>query len=156
MSNSPNPQLNLDPIGHFLCLKHGEPFRKEWPSGIAQILILGLDWIGGKMEPEPEGFQAYLDELKAVEQRLNIDSAQAIPIVLKEKSVCCRVSEERLLEMYRAADVGKWAICERCGKAAFGFFYRVNMNPPWKRKSNVRQFEHLCFGCMQNTTVLKE
>lgn len=152
----PVPVIDLNPIGHILCAKHGEPFRKEWPKGIAQILILGMDFIAGKMETEPPAaLEQYLSELKQHEGR-GIDTPKAIPLILAARQVCCRVTEDRLLEMYKAADIGKWAICEACGTGAFGFFYRVNMHPPWKRKPHIKEFDHLCFKCIQRAGSLPQ
>lgn len=121
------PMLDLNPIGHFMCPRHGEPFRAQWPKGFAQIIIMGCDFIAA---PQLN----FTDHIKGPAD---------IKRLLGEKQVCCRIEPGELMVVYEKAEIGNIDLCDGCGKLGLGTPYKFTNF--WGR---LIEKKHLCFHCV--------
>lgn len=122
---SDEPRVNLT-FERALCPMHGEPFREGWPAGYVQWLLPALDAVMAQ-----EGFKAYAS-----------GEVEKVNRLLDQKPLCCRLSAEKLLELYVACGVGKRSVCNGCSKLALGTPYGV-MSP-----TGPSRYRHLCFVCV--------
>lgn len=124
MSDSPT-SIEL-PHTRVICGRHGEPFRDEWPKGYALFCVNGL-----KAVMEDESFQR--------ESGGNVDLVNNL---LDVRPICCRLTESKLIGLYRDCGIGHPMVCEGCGTEAQCTPIR-DMNF-WGR---VRRVVRLCFQC---------
>lgn len=115
-----------------LCARHSEPYRAQWPSGLAITMVTLMDYIfkrddvaaearelsgcGSDGKPEPKVIEKVLDRIPA----------------------CCRVHRKQLREVYVKAKIGAVKRCEGCRRKRLGTSYI----------SQEREFGHLCFDCV--------
>lgn len=124
------PLVNLKLPQAAVCPIHGEPFRKAWPKGIAQLTILVLETI----ETDPGlGDDAGGDVAK-------------INDALLARPACERVPAERLWRMYLAAGIAVDDVCRLCRRRAPGTEYQRATGRRFGRK--VETIAHVCFGCV--------
>ncbi len=117
-----------------LCARHGEPYRSQWPKGLAITMVMLMDYIfkrddvvaecreisdcGPDDKPEPKVIEKVLDRIPA----------------------CCRVHRKQLREVYVKAKIGAVKRCEGCRRKRLGTSYL----------SQECEFAHLCFDCVLN------
>ena len=125
------PTLDLKMPEMALCDRHGEPFRKAWPTGMAQIAILAIETIQES------------DELAA-----EVDGkVERIPSALLQRPACERVPRGRLLTMYVDAKIGVEGRCVVCGRDRLGTEYQRSATGRFGRRRVVVD-RHVCFECV--------
>jgi hypothetical protein len=130
MTDAPTPDLptlDLKLPQASVCGIHGEPFRKDWPKGYAQIAILIIETI---QDDEELANEAEGDPLR-------------IPALLLERPACERVPRGRLMTMYVDAKIGVDGTCTICGRRRLGTEYQRTDD-----KGKVATITHVCFDCV--------
>lgn len=123
---SKKPKVNLE-FGHVFCPEHGEPLRQDWPKGYGQASV--ALW----------GIFVELDEVAAYTRA---DAHNLEEAVIEFGPLCCAVSSEKLLSVYKRIGIGSFATCDSCGNLRNGTPYRM------KEPGGVRTFDHVCFECV--------
>ena len=134
-AEQPTPQIELSIPGVSACARHGEPFRKAWPKGFAELTIMTLEFIQTSEElgREAGGDVGRINEL------------------LLERPVCERVPDGRLRQLYVDAGIGVEDRCIVCGRVRLGTEYQRSV-----RRSiagvglgtRVVVDRHVCFECV--------
>lgn len=146
------PIIQPDLIGHVLCPVHGEPFRSQWPKGVGAIVKLFADVFGTD--------EQLAEEVNATTNAAELPFEQAVLVCLARRSVCERVTPDRLIAMYAEAKIGKFDVCDVCGRPdTLGTPYRteeVLLSPQYRRKRDGRPRvrtkvrRHVCFERVTN------
>jgi hypothetical protein len=123
------PPIQLDPIGHILCARHGEPYRANWPMGIGAMLAMGLEFIK--------------EDIELAQEWEALGGVEYMGAALTKRPICERVSPEHLMMMYLDSKIGVFGLCDHCRDIKCGTPYRL-MNY-WGRLVKKR---HLCFDCV--------
>lgn len=126
---TPTIQLKLPEAA--LCPRHGEPFRKDWPKGFAQIVILTLEHI-------------QTDTALGAEAGGDVERINAL---LLARPVCERVPSGRLRQAYVDADIGVAGRCIVCGRDRLGTEYQRTV-PGRLGGKRVVVDRHVCFDCV--------
>jgi hypothetical protein len=121
-----------------LCAKHGEPFRPEWPRGYAHYAA------------------RYLGHIPIEQVKTEITAAglygKPIPdqmgFLLDRKPLCCRLGNDKMLEIYDVLELGRLAFCPVCHQNRRGG--EVKIHNFWGRP---KKYPHICFGCLATQTV---
>lgn len=114
-----------------LCPKHGEPFRKDWPSGYPVFLVKGWELVVGELGEMPKDLPT--------NQQIGW-----IELQLSEEPICCRLGPERYLSV--ATDSRKWhkAVCKHCKSFGPGSAFRLSDD----QGRTVRELSHVCLSCV--------
>jgi hypothetical protein len=128
---SQTPQLDLKLPQSALCSRHGEPFRKAWPTGYAQIAILAIEFI-------------QTDEDLAAEAGADVTR---IPALLLARPVCERVAAGRIRQAYVDAKIGVEGTCVVCGRERLGTEYQRSVPGRFGARKVVTD-RHVCFDCV--------
>lgn len=126
--DSPRPVINM-PFKSVLCARHGEPLREKWPQGYVPFAIEALRDVAAQPEIA-----------EACEGR-----HEALAALLAEKPLCCRLTPERLVQVYIAAGFGKRGVCWICRSLAVGAAFRH-----YNRFKRLNRIGHVCFTCIVN------
>lgn len=129
------PQLDLKMPQAAFCAHHGEPFRKEWPKGYAQLVILTVEVIQSDAElaREAGGDVARIGE------------------ALLARPACERVPIGRIRQAYVDAGIGVEGRCVVCGRLRLGTEYQRTVR---RRIAGVGMGtrvvvdRHVCFDCV--------
>ena|SRR6185369_1771816 len=134
------PQIDLTMPQAAVCARHGEPFRKAWPKGFAQLVILTVETLqtDGELATEAAG---------------DIERVNAL---LVARPACERVPIGRLRQAYVDADIGVEGRCVSCGRVRLGTEYQRTV-----RRSiagvgigtRVVTDSHVCFDCVLERMV---
>lgn len=128
-------------VTSLICAKHGEPFRNEWPKGVARIVGLFHEWWSRNLDAITPEIMAKHAENKTASNPTS-DAAAAFSILV-DRPFCCRLSEAELLHLYIECKIGTTARCQYCGNTRPGSpIMAVNH---WGRR--VKRWKHLCFLC---------
>lgn len=114
-----------------VCDRHGEPFRKQWPLGYAQLVILTVEFI---------------QESQDLHDETGGDTAK-IGEVLLERPVCERVDLGRIRQAYVDAGIGVAGRCIVCGRERLGTEYQRTVRGRLGRPKVVTD-AHVCFECV--------
>lgn len=125
------PMLDLKMPEVSVCDRHGEPFRKAWPLGVAQIAILAIELI---------------QESTELAEEAGGESAK-IPALLLARPACERVPRGRLLQLYVDANIGVAGTCVVCGRDRLGTEYQRMERGRLGRPKRVVD-RHVCFECV--------
>ena len=117
----PENAINLDHT-RMLCPMHGEPFRKEWPSGYPHYVVMSfqlvtaLDGFWNKNEGETD--KDYIER------------------ALSAKPTCCRIGPEAMVELLHRIneDTQTWSDgwCRYCNMASRSICWPKTKNQ-WNR-----------------------
>ncbi len=121
------PRIDLKLPEAALCSRHGEPFRKAWPTGMAQLTILALETI-------------QTDEELGAERGGDVTKIAA---ALLARPACERVPIGRLRAMYVDSKIGVAGTCVVCGRERLGTEYQ-RTEPPGRLVVD----PHVCFECV--------
>lgn len=130
--------LFLDPFVHWFCGLHGQPFRKAWPRGMAPVVIMVID----EVLRDPE-LWATADEIVAARPEL-AKPFEGVREALSDVPACCRVGADRMLQLYREAELGRYRRCKVCRREGVGC-------PMYSKDPNtlkVTKLPHVCFRCV--------
>lgn len=119
-----------------VCAIHGEPFRKEWPKGYAQLVILTLELIQADAQLAEE---AGGDPLK-------------LGAALQARPACERVERGRLMTAYVDSGIGVPGRCVGCGRERLGTEYQRS-SPGRFGRTRVETIPHICFDCVLDRIV---
>ena len=116
-----------------VCMRHGEPFREQWPKGYMLFLLEAFDKILG-----PDGDLARRDKVWAGKP----DDSHAMDVTHIEsaftrKPMCCWLTRDELLELYIKSEIGKRKFCAVCRELRLGTPITTAL----------RKYPHVCFEC---------
>lgn len=140
MASDPDlPKLQFEPFTHLVCPRHGEPFRREYPSGgfvTFTMLLMKAAFENEELQREAgAGEDGWEGRVMAA---------------LAERPACERASTDVLKRLYRTCrEPGKpwpFGVCEVCRLAKAGSPYGVSLLPG--RKGPTKEYSHLCFDCV--------
>lgn len=114
---------------HLTCLRHGEPYRKDWPKG---YMILSLMLFEAVI-----ALNSLQDEIREVTGSEKADLKSITPL-LKKRPACCRVPAATMFEIYLKSKIGVLAKCLNCRRKRLGTEYRTK----------ARVYDHICFECV--------
>ncbi len=116
-------------VGHFLCNRHGEPFRTRWPLGYITFSteLLRLSVQVPKLVKATRG---------------NITRLPSV-IETTRRALCCWVPASMLLEVYRQSNVGVNGRCDVCGQSRLGTAQLL-----LSAVGRERLVDHICFQCV--------
>lgn len=124
------PMLDLKMPEAAICDVHGEPFRKAWPTGFAQLVILAVEFIR-------------TDDALALEAAGDV---ARIPALLLARPVCERVPDGRIRQAYVDAGIGVAGRCVVCDRDRLGTEYQRSERGRFRTRVVV--MPHVCFECV--------
>lgn len=122
-----------------ICSRHGEPFRATWPAGYLLFAVQSLQYVTGR-----PGFWEEAKRLGGTED----SDRKKIEYALDIRPMCCRLTSEKLIEMYEAAKFGVTRRCRGCDRKRLGAPYSVTTPT-----GEVGAYDHICFGCVVHNLV---
>jgi len=148
-----------------LCPVHGMPFQAQWPLGFAVFAVKIFEVVTGVpgiwdealrlarpakcTTDEPcasclrnDGSLCLMSsETDVTPYRLGV---KALEPVLDARPACCRISPDKLVELYREARIGKKGRCRFCGRMQ-------SWGTPITA-SNTGPLKHVCFDCISTAS----
>jgi hypothetical protein len=133
--NKPEPQIEMT-HSQVLCMRHGEVFKTDWPTGFAKFAMNGL--------------QVVMSYRETVEETQG--DVHAINNALLRRPICCRLHSDDFLALLQGfADeiqpkFGYRASCEGCK----GYIVGTKITHYTKHGKKVKAYDRLCFKCFIN------
>jgi len=120
-----------------LCLRHGEPFKAEWPSGYPSFICVGFK------KYTDSGGMGKLPEDK-------VERARAMEVHFDLSPLCCRLGPDRLFDVYMEIQRdfnGPWKkkLCLKCGRLQYGGPYRSSRT---EHGGGIVLTKHVCLSCV--------
>ena len=124
----PPDAINLS-FERVFCSRHGEPLRSAWPAGYPIVLAKLFDDVFRQRETLAEARKASGEDKP---------DPKLIESLLDVTPLCCRVSDRRMVEIYKYAGFGVKAKCSNCRRKRLGAPY----------KTTISSRTHVCFDCV--------
>jgi len=140
MTNDENFEKDFDGVfissKRMYCALHGEPFRERYPMGVPIFTVKAFQIVSGL-----DSFTKRVSELSG--KPIGELDPKLMAKALDEKPLCCWLSPDQLVGVYRECDIGVLAICNACGARRFGTRYITR----------AQTFKHLCFQCVSRASA---
>ena len=123
-----------------LCIRHGEPFREQWPKGFPIMSLRLFEHTWG-MKGDEKLHEKLIAEARrlvpiAEDAKVGLDGMHA---VMDAKPLCCRIEPALLEKLYVESGIGVIERCLNCRQRKLG--------TPFCTSKHGR-LRHICFNCV--------